>query len=131
MTRLIDRLQAGGANPSLLLEGIIMTMYDARTNLARQVVEEVRNHFGDIVYKTLIPRTVRLSEAPSFGKPIITHDPQGAGSIAYLDLAKEFADRICRPTRAANETHPSIEPIKEEGLFRDGAPKPLHDPQIG
>src|SRR5882757_6862532 len=75
------------------LEGIVLTMYDERINLARQVAEEVRNHFGEKVYKTVIPRNVRLSEAPSFGKPIILYDIRSRGSEAYVSLAREFIQR--------------------------------------
>ena len=80
-------------NPKLAIEGIALTMYDERINLARQVAEEVRNHFGDKVYKTVIPRNVRLGEAPSFGKPIILYDIRSRGSEAYINLAKEFIQR--------------------------------------
>ena len=80
-------------NPSLEFEGIVLTMYDDRMNLARQVAEEVRNHFGDKVYRTVIPRNVRLGEAPSFGKPIILYDIRSRGSEAYVSLAKEFIQR--------------------------------------
>ncbi len=80
-------------NPALQLEGIALTMYDERMNLARQVAEEVRNHFGDKVYRTVIPRNVRLGEAPSFGKPIILYDIRSRGSEAYINLAKEFIGR--------------------------------------
>lgn len=80
-------------NPGLEIEGIALTMYDERVNLARQVAEEVRNHFGEKVYKTVIPRNVRLGEAPSFGKPIILYDIRSRGSEAYLNLAKEFIQR--------------------------------------
>jgi len=69
-----------------------MTMYDARTNLAEQVVREVRDYCGDTVCKTIIPRTVRLSEAPSFGKPITVFDPGSRGAIAYRHLAREVAN---------------------------------------
>jgi chromosome partitioning protein len=85
----IERIQ-GGLNPELEIEGIALTMYDDRMNLARQVAEEVRNHFGDKVYRTVIPRNVRLGEAPSFGKPIILYDIRSRGSEAYVSLAKEF-----------------------------------------
>ena len=78
---------------SLEIEGIVLTMYDERMNLARQVAEEVRNHFGEKVYKTVIPRNVRLSEAPSFGKPIILYDIRSRGSEAYVSLAREFIQR--------------------------------------
>ena len=80
-------------NPGLEIEGIALTMYDERMNLARQVAEEVRKHFGDKVYATVIPRNVRLGEAPSFGKPIILYDIRSRGSEAYVNLAKEFIQR--------------------------------------
>ncbi len=80
-------------NTSLEIEGIALTMFDERMNLARQVADEVRTHFGDKVYKTVIPRNVRLGEAPSFGKPIILYDIRSRGSEAYVSLAKEFIAR--------------------------------------
>ena len=80
-------------NPALEIEGIALTMFDERMNLARQVAEEVRNHFGEKVYRTVIPRNVRLGEAPSFGKPIILYDIRSRGSEAYINLAKEFIGR--------------------------------------
>jgi chromosome partitioning protein len=88
----IDRVKSA-VNPSLDVEGIVLTMYDERMNLARQVSEEVRNHFGEKVYKSVIPRNVRLSEAPSFGKPIILYDIRSRGSEAYVSLAREFIQR--------------------------------------
>jgi chromosome partitioning protein len=91
--RLVEHLRTSGANPALTVEGILMTMFDSRTNLAHQVVEEVRKHFKHEVYKTVIPRTVRLSEAPSFGKPIIHYDKHSAGATAYKSLAREFLHR--------------------------------------
>ena len=80
-------------NPGLEIEGIALTMFDERMNLARQVAEEVKAHFGEKVYKTVIPRNVRLGEAPSFGKPIILYDIRSRGSEAYVNLAKEFIQR--------------------------------------
>ncbi|MBT8240698.1 MAG: ParA family protein [Acidimicrobiales bacterium] len=77
-------------NPELVISTIVLVMYDARTKLAGQVVDEVRAHFGDIVCKIVIPRVVRLSEAPSYGLPITVFDPENRGAIAYHDLAKEF-----------------------------------------
>jgi chromosome partitioning protein len=77
-------------NPDLEIEGLLMTMYDERTLLSRQVVEEVRGVFGDQVYETMIPRNVRLGEAPSHGKPIFLYDIRSRAAEAYLDLAKEF-----------------------------------------
>jgi chromosome partitioning protein len=79
-------------NPVLDVRGIVLTMYDARTRLADQVVDEVRSHFGRRVYETVVPRTVRLSEAPSFGQPIIVFDSTSRGAKAYRELAKE----VCR-----------------------------------
>jgi len=78
-------------NPTLELSTLVCVMYDARTKLADQVVHEVREHFGDKVCRTIVPRTVRLSEAPSFGQPIITFDPTSRGAIAYRELAKEVS----------------------------------------
>ncbi|PIE31484.1 MAG: chromosome partitioning protein ParA [Ilumatobacter coccineus] len=76
-------------NPDLEVSTILCVMYDARTKLSAQVVQEVRHHFGDKVLRSLIPRTVRLSEAPSYGQPIIVYDPRSRGAIAYRDVAKE------------------------------------------
>ncbi|WP_093689797.1 ParA family protein [Sporolituus thermophilus] len=76
-------------NPILTLEGVVLTMFDARTNLSIQVVDEVKNHFRHKVYQTIIPRNVRLSEAPSHGKPVIKYDPKSKGAEVYFDLAKE------------------------------------------
>jgi chromosome partitioning protein len=81
-------------NPPLEIFGVVMTMYDSRTRLAQQVVDEVRDFFEERVFKTLIPRTVRLSEAPSFGKPVTLYDPLGKGAVAYQNLAKEVIDRV-------------------------------------
>lgn len=80
-------------NPQLLVEGVILTMYDARTNLSRDVATQVRGHFGDRTYRTVIPRSVRISEAPSFGEPIEALDPMTRGAIAYRELGREFRRR--------------------------------------
>lgn len=80
-------------NPELEIEGILLTMYDTRLNLANQVVEEVKMHFESLVFDTLIPRNIKLSESPSFGMPAITHDAESRGSISYLNLAKEILVR--------------------------------------
>jgi chromosome partitioning protein len=82
-----------GLNPGLRIEGIVLTMYDGRNNLSRQVEDEIRAHFGDQVFRTVIPRNVRLSEAPSHGKPIILYDITSRGAVAYLELAKELMQR--------------------------------------
>ena len=80
-------------NPQLDIEGVLLTMYDGRTTLAADVVAQVREHFGDTTYRTVIPRTVRLSEAPSYGEPIEAYDPMSRGAIAYRELAREFRRR--------------------------------------
>jgi chromosome partitioning protein len=89
---LIGQVRDAG-NPALKIEGIVMTMCDLRTNLAQQVVDEVRKHFGDAIYKTLIPRSVRLSEAPSYGQPVGQYAPLSKGAMAYKSLAKEVLNR--------------------------------------
>jgi chromosome partitioning protein len=86
----IERVRAN-LNPTLNVTTIIMTMYDARTRLAEQVVDEVRRHFGNRVCRSVVPRTVRLSEAPSFGQPIVVFDPSSRGATAYRELAKEVS----------------------------------------
>ena len=80
-------------NPGLQEEGIVLTMFDSRNNLAHEVVKEVRSHFGDKVFETVVPRNVRLSECSSFGKPVLLYDIDSKGSIAYLNLAKELINR--------------------------------------
>ena len=77
-------------NPKLDVQGVVLTMFDGRTNLAIQVVEEVKKYFKHKVYNTVIPRNVRLGEAPSFGLPVIKYDPKCLGSVPYTDLAREF-----------------------------------------
>jgi chromosome partitioning protein len=77
-------------NPRLEIEGILLTMYDERTNLGRQVLDDIRRHFGTLVYDTVIPRNVRLGEAPSFGKPVLAYDIKSKGSEAYLALGREL-----------------------------------------
>jgi chromosome partitioning protein len=79
-------------NPGLRIEGVLLTMFDARLNLAQQVADEARKFFSDRVYKTVIPRNVKLSEAPSFGKPIVLHDSNSAGAESYRQLAKEVLE---------------------------------------
>lgn len=90
----------GSLNPALEIQGIVLTMYDGRNNLSNQVVDDVRSFMGDKVYKTVIPRNVRVSEAPSFGKPALLYDLKCAGSQAYLQLASEVIQRE-RRLRAA------------------------------
>ena len=80
-------------NPDLEIEGILLTMYDDRTNLGRQVVDDIRKHFGALVYETVIPRNVRLGESPSFGKPVLAYDIKSKGAEAYLALGRELLKR--------------------------------------
>ena len=94
LTRILGQLRDSGVNPGLELLGIVMTMFDSRTNLSNQVVGEVRQHFGAKVFDTVIPRTTRLAEAPSFGKPIIYYDKYSAGASAYEVLAEELMERV-------------------------------------
>ena len=94
ITRILTQVRDNGINPSLQLLGVLMTMFDGRTNLAHQVVSEVRQHFGDLVFETVIPRTTRLAEAPSFGKPIIHYDKYSAGAAAYEVLTQELLKRL-------------------------------------
>lgn len=89
----VEQIKNAGVNDNLELSGIIMTMFDSRTNLSSQVVADVREHFADRVYETVIPRTVRLGEAPSFGKSILEYDSNGNGARAYRALAQEFVRR--------------------------------------
>ena len=95
VTKLLDSMKRvkSRLNPTLDIYGVLLTMYDGRTTLSKQVVSEVRNFFGKTVFETLIPRTVKLSEAPSFGQPITQYDPTGKGALAYTELAKEVIKR--------------------------------------
>jgi chromosome partitioning protein len=95
LTQTIEQVKAS-LNPSLELEGILLTMVDPRMNLTQQVADEVRTHFADRVYKTIIPRNVRLSEAPSHGKPILLYDRRSAGCLSYEALAEELLHRARR-----------------------------------
>lgn len=94
MTRIVQQLRETGVNPALALLGVVMTMFDGRTRLSPQVVGEVREHFGDLVFETVIPRTTRLAEAPSFGQPIIYYDKYSAAAAAYEVLAQDFLKRL-------------------------------------
>lgn len=95
VTKLLDSMKRVKTrlNPTLDIFGVLLTMYDGRTTLSRQVVDEVRSYFGKTVFTTLIPRTVKLSEAPSFGQPITQYDPTGKGAQSYMSLAKEVVQR--------------------------------------
>jgi chromosome partitioning protein len=94
VNRILNQVRDNGINPRLELLGIVMTMFDGRTKLSQQVVAEVREHFGERVFETVIPRSTRLAEAPSFGKPIIHYDKYSSGAAAYEVLAQEFLARL-------------------------------------
>jgi chromosome partitioning protein len=93
-------------NPTLALDGLVLTMFDGRNSLSRQVQQEVRTHFGDQVFRTVIPRNVRLSESPSHGVPVMLYDPSSRGAVAYQNLAREIAGPAHReePATAAGRS---------------------------
>ena len=114
----IERLRQS-FNPGLEIEGVVLTMYDDRTNLAQQVTQELKRHFGDKLLDTIIPRNIRLAEAPSYGKPALLYDVRSRGAESYIRLAKEIMDRRMRTaamqtatiaTEQAQASHQSINP---------------------
>jgi chromosome partitioning protein len=112
-------------NPELRISGFVLTMYDARTKLSSQVAEEVRSHFGDLVFRTVIPRSVRLSEAPSFGEPVMTLDPTSRGAISYRFLSGEVEQRFeLAPAPATQEPHPPPAPGPRGRGYGTVAPEP-------
>jgi chromosome partitioning protein len=123
------RLVQQNVNTDLRLTGIVMTMFDPRTKLSEQVVAEVRRYFGERVYRTIIPRTVRLSEAPGFGQPITVYDPHSKGAMSYRDLAQEVASRLPDESPLPNvDDVPSVViPRPEAPPGR--APRPLVGPE--
>jgi chromosome partitioning protein len=123
------RLVPQNVNTGLRLTGIVMTMFDPRTKLSEQVVAEVRRYFGDRVYQTVIPRTVRLSEAPGFGQPITVYDPSSKGARSYRDLAREVAARLPdeRPLPNVDDVPSVTIPRPEQPPSR--APRPLVEPE--
>jgi len=125
ITRLINQIRESGANPGLQLEGIVLTMFDGRTNLAQQVVDEVRTHFGDKVYHTSIPRNIRISEAPSHGMPVILYDDKSTGAEAYRLLAREFIKR-----RKAGESTVTASPPSESGTPSSPEAAPPSPPAV-
>jgi chromosome partitioning protein len=94
INRLLQQVRSSGTNAQLELLGVVMTMFDSRTRLSHQVVDEVRQHFGDKVFETVIPRTTRLAEAPSFGQPILQYDPYSSATAAYQVLTGELMTRL-------------------------------------
>lgn len=97
-----------GLNPTLRVFGVLLTMYDARLNLSKQVAAEAREYFGDLVFNTVIPRNIRLAEAPSFGRPIVTYDISSVGSIAYLALGKEVIEREETSVYSADDSSSAV-----------------------
>ncbi|MFL5562333.1 MAG: ParA family protein [Gemmatimonadaceae bacterium] len=95
-----------GVNEALGIDGVLLTMYDARLNLSRQVAADAREYFGPKVFKTVIPRNIRLAEAPSFGKPIILYDVSSVGAQAYMGVARELIERFGKPTPALDNQRP-------------------------
>ena len=121
MQDLIARLKTNGANPDLELNGILMTMVNANTRLSQDVIAEVREHFGEKVFETMIPRNVRTSEAPSYGQPVVFYDPSCRGAEAYRAFAKEFVRR--NPTRGGAVAPDAEEPpVAEEVPVVEEAP---------
>lgn len=127
----VDKLHDTGAAPRLAVEGIVMTMFDVRTNLSQQVVGEIRTHFPAQIYESVIPRSVRLAEAPSYGQPIIAYDPNCTGAAAYRQLAREFLKRrkaaeapaAPEPAQTAAEpSDPDTSPPAAETVAPEGAP---------
>jgi len=107
----------GAVNPNLEIEGILRTMFDPRNNLANEVSSQLIAHFGDKVFRTIVPRNVRLAEAPSFGKPVLQHDKDSRGALAYLALAGEM---LRKDDDAANE--PEVAPAAEVEVAADERP---------
>ena len=109
----VERIRAA-LNPALVVDGVVLTMFDDRTNLAQQVAEELKKHFGDKLLKTTIPRNIRLAEAPSYGKPALVYDVRSRGAESYIRLAKEILDR-----QLGSAATPDVERVAESA-----APEP-------
>jgi chromosome partitioning protein len=113
LLRNIDLVKAH-LNPGLEISTILLTMYDGRTRLSEQVAEDVRAHFGDSVLSTAVPRSVRVAEAPSYGRPVLTYDPLSRGATAYVDAAREIAQRgAAKPA--------SSDPVASDEVSANGA----------
>lgn len=117
ITHVVEQIRQSGASPDVEIKGIVMTMFDARTNLSQQVVREVKEHFQSAVYQTLIPRTIRLGEAPSFGKTIVEYEPNGTGAVAYKALAEEFVQRQTGSIKFVN-----VDPAEESSEISQNTP---------
>lgn len=116
-------------NPRLTLGGILMTMSNSRTNLSQQVIDEVRNYFGDVVLNTVIARSVRLSEAPSFGKPIIFYDFRSSGSASYIDLCQEIMRLNEQVSEAASTQIEEALPDQSGETKEEAAPESQEEPK--
>ena len=119
MVDIVGQVRDAG-NPNLRIGGILMTMYNVSTNLSQQVVQEVVKHFGGLVFETLIPRNVRLGEAPSYGQPIVEYDRHCVGAAAYRNLAKEFLKRQKKAARLEREALPTVSGVMASGTEGEG-----------
>jgi chromosome partitioning protein len=131
LTQLLRNIELvrSGLNPTLDIGGIVLTMYDGRTKLSEEVTREVREHFGPKVFSTIVPRSVRLSEAPSYGQPAIAYDPYSRGAKAYLWLAEEFERRFFGvPARPEAPPEPPPRPTvpTQPAERAEGAQTPTH-----
>jgi chromosome partitioning protein len=117
ISELVSNLERvrGAFNPKLTIEGVLLTMYDDRTNLAQQVTETLREYFKDRLFKTVIPRNVRLAEAPSHGRPVALYDPRSRGAEAYFDLAQEYLERNKIVSPKAEERKAALAKAEVEG----------------
>jgi chromosome partitioning protein len=119
VNRLLNQVRESGDNPGLHILGIVMTMYDGRTRLSQQVLEEVRAHFADLIFETTIPRATRLAEAPSYGQPALAYDPDGLGTAAYDVLGVELLRRLtpaeARPDNVVDAAAlQNVEPVQNQ-----------------
>ncbi len=112
-------------SPSLDVGGVILTMADFRTNLTQQVIEEVNNFFKDKVFKTIIPRSVKLSEAPSFGKPAVVYDPSNRGSKSYVEIAKEFEKRFAEKNKTQSTPMSPDPEVSRETVSQEAVTQPI------
>ncbi len=127
ISHLLRQIRESGTNPTLEIEGILMTMFDSRTNLSQQVVAEVKSHFGDLVYESVIPRSVRLSESPSYGQPILLYDDHCPGAKAYRQAAREWIRREKQKNALAHASlrvEAPIEPASPPALAPERAAEP-------
>ena len=128
------RLVQQNFNPALAIDGVLLTMYDTRLNLCRQVASDAKEYFGAKMFRTVIPRNVRLAEAPSFGKPILLYDVQSVGAKSYLAVGQELIQRSEERTdddSGSAETHPSVEPPLDQAGETDDHESPSAPEVIG